>query len=573
MMNKILNYVLVSLLALTIGGCALFGIHLHVHNPKKPGKYKISKNDELLGELNELKKCYDVKFYDISIQLFPHNKSIKGKVEMKSLATTDFSKFEIDLHENLKINSITVDGKNVEFKRNESAVYVTLSEAIKSGNKFSVVVNYAGKPLIAKRPPWAGGTVWKTDNNKKPWLGVACEGLKNGSSIWFPSKDHSSDEPDSFAIAITTPRGLVGVSNGLLEKVDSATIADSTVWHWKNHYAINNYNITYYVGDFKLIKDSMDCLEGKLIFNHYVLSYNYNKAKEHFEQVKKIISFYEKTFGAYPWMKDGFKLVESPFAGMEHQSAIAYGNGYKNGDHNTDYIILHETAHEWWGNSVSAADLAHGWLHEGFATYCESLFYEEIAGKSAYETDLSYKFMYIKNKRPVVGPMNKRWFYYKDGDIYMKGTWILATLRTVINNDKIFFDILKTFYQENERSVILSDKFQELVERKTATDYDWFFNQYLYNRKTPILEYYKDYDGYLYYRWTQCNDDFKLNIKVSPTFQYNDAVRNWMKISPSTLEIKKSKLLINGYYLYFDADLKLYGTKENKKLPQLMKNK
>lgn len=572
-MNKILNAAIAALTTFAIGGCALLGIHLHVHNPKKPGKYKISKNDELLGELNDLKKCYDVNFYDISIQLFPHNESVKGEVEIKSTAINYFKQFEIDLHENLKINSILVDGKKVEYKREESAVYITLSEAIKSGNKFSVIVNYSGKPMVARRPPWAGGTVWKKDANKKPWLGVACEGLKNGSSIWFPSKDHSSDEPDSFAIAITTPRNLVGVSNGLLEKVDSTSIADSTKWFWKNHYSINNYNITYYVGDFKLIKDSMDCIEGKLLFHHYVLSYNYEKAKEHFQQVKKIIAFYEKTFGAYPWMKDGFKLVESPFAGMEHQSAIAYGNGYKNGDHNTDYIILHETAHEWWGNSVSAADLAHGWLHEGFATYCEALFYEEIAGKSAYETDLSYKFVYIKNQRPVVGPMNKRWFYYKDGDIYSKGTWILATLRTVINNDKIFFDILKSFYQENQRSVILSDKFQELVERKTGVNYDWFFNQYLYNRKTPILEYYKDYEGYLYYRWIDCNDDFKMNAKVSPTFQYNDAVRNWMKISPSTTEIKKVKLLINGYYLYFDEDLKLYGTKVNKKLPELMKNK
>ncbi len=549
-------------------GCGLVGIYFSIHNPKSEGKYKTSKDDILLGNLTELKTCYDVLHYDIAVQLFPHNKTIKGKVIMKAIAVNDFNKLQIDLHPNLKIESFTINGENVVYKRNHSAIEVELKNTIQKNQNFTSIISYSGKPVEANRPPWDGGTVWKKDANKKPYLGVACEGLNNGSSLWWPGKDHSSDEPDSFAIAITGPRGLVGVSNGVLEKVDSVSIPDSTTWFWKNHYKINSYNITYYLGDFKLLKDSMKSAEGMLPMNHYVLSYNYEKAKIHFQQVKKIILFYEKKFGPYPWFKDGFKLVESPFAGMEHQSAIAYGNGYKNQDHSTDYIILHETAHEWWGNSVSAADLAHGWIHEGFATYCEALFYEEIAGKSAYESKLAYDRWFIKNSRPVVKPMNMRWFYYKDSDMYMKGTWILATMRTLINNDALFFDILKTFYMENQRKEILTDVLQKLVEQKTGADWDWFFNQYLYSRKTPILEWCIDDSANLYYRWIDANDDFVMPIKYSPSFIASDANRNWVKLSPSK-EIKKTKMLINASFVSFDNNEKLYGAYKNNKLIKL----
>ena len=569
-MLKKLNFYTIILSSLFFAGCGLLGIHIKIHNPKSAGKYKISKNDALLGDLNEEKKCYDVKFYDLAIQVFPNKKKIRGTVKMNAIAVNDFKTLEIDLHPNLKVLSILVNGEVATYTRNESVMMVTPKQEITKGSAFNTQVTYEGKPVEANRPPWEGGTVWKEDENKKPWLGVACEGFKNGSSIWWPGKDHSSDEPDSFAIAITVPQGLTAVSNGVLQKTDYNSIPDSTTWYWKNHYSINNYNITYYVGDFALLEDSMQCIEGTLKINHYVLAQNYEKAKEHFQQVKKIIRFYEKTFGAYPWMKDGFKLVESPFAGMEHQSAIAYGNGYKNDEYNIDYIILHETAHEWFGNSVSAADLAHGWIHEGFATYCEALYFEDAEGKNAYESAMFMKRLFIKNSRPVVGPMNKRWFWYKDGDMYMKGAWILGTLRANINNDKIFFDILKTFYQENQRSVILSDNFQKLVEQKTGNNYDWFFNQYLYKRETPVLEYFIDQDNYLYYRWTKCNSDFKLSIKAAPSFNKYEQTKNWSKISPSATEIKKTKLLINALYITFDDNEKLYGKVINKKLPELL---
>jgi aminopeptidase N len=262
---------------------------------------------------------------------------------------------------------------------------------------------------------------------------------------------------------------------------------------WSTQYPINIYGITFYAGKFEHFSDTMLTGQGILNLDYYVLPKNMEKAREHFKQVKDVVNIYSGSFGSYPWIKEGFKLVEAPFEGMEHQTAIAYGSGYSNlrwlGG---DYIIVHETAHEWWGNAVSVSDFCDIWLQEGFATYSEMIFAEH---KKGYDSSLFYASHWlagtINNKLPVVGPPDVSYWDYKDGDVYNKGALILHTIRNIVNDSTLFFDILQTFYREHAASShVTTADFIGVVERKTAKDWDKFFEAYLYNREVPVLHWY-----------------------------------------------------------------------------------
>ncbi|MGL5891121.1 MAG: M1 family metallopeptidase [Bacteroidia bacterium] len=518
------NAVFLFVLYLQLTGCSILGVHFKIHNPSRAGKYpEKTPARALFGESTPVRNSYDVKHYDLSVDFGADplkNKSISGTVIITAQIVTPTDSFQLDLKENMRL--ITAEmriGKNTEwlpvrFSWKYNTVFVKADGVIDAGKTIQIKLNYSGTPVDAKRPPWRGGFVRKTDDLKRPWMGVACQ--SEGAGTWWPCKDAMNDEPDSMNIHLTIPKGLTGVSNGRF--VDTASANEKqTTWSWKLSCPINVYNVTFYIGKFKLLQDTyQSTVTGKTLdLNHYVLDYNYEKAKSHFKQVKEHIKFYEYRFGAYPWYEDGFKLVESPYAGMEHQSAIAYGNGYKNHfQYAFDYIILHETAHEWWGNSVTASDLADGWLHEGFATYSEALFVEHKYGKEKYEDYLLNQRLYIINRRPVVGKKGIRYFNYKDSDIYMKGAWILHTLRNSINNDTLFFDIIKTFATRYYRSEISSQQFIDLVNEKTGQNYNAFFAQYLNNRFVPEIEFFDDGE-YLYYRWKKTNADFDLSIRAS----------------------------------------------------------
>jgi len=290
-----------------------------------------------------------------------------------------------------------------------------------------------------------------------------------------------------------------------------------------------------------------------------VLAENYEIAKKHFQQAKKHLAFFEKTFGEYPWERDGYRMVESPYAGMEHQSAIAYGNSYKNDFYDFDYIILHESAHEWWGNAITAADLADVWLQEGFATYSEALYVESTQGKNAYLNYMRYYRLFIRNKYPVVGPADKRYFDYRNNDCYQKGAWLLHTLKTAINDDEIFFSILRTFYDRYKYKTTSSADFISVVNELTKDDYTWFFKQYLYSRKAPVLEYY--WDGkYFFYRWKNVDTTFRMPAEIL----LDGAVKIKLSPSTSTQKVPVSKetykeIIFNDYIAFF-------GTEKNKKL-------
>lgn len=484
------------------------GLYFNIHNPKRPGKMpEFSKEMVLLGEMTTLRSCYDIKYYDLNIKFFPDEKKLTGKVSMTAIATSPFDSIQIDLHPNLSIEKLIdkATGKSLLYYRNERAVIITYHQ--EQGNSFELEISYSGKPYIAKYPPWVGGAVWKKDKNKNYWAGVACE--SDGASLWWPLKDHTADEADSVRMHYSIDGNLMVVGNGQFEGVTK--YGNENTYNWFVSYPINSYNISFYIGDFEKFSYKLKGVYGDTIpIEHYVLKQNIEKAKIHFKQVDSILLVYESLFGKYPWIRDGFRLVESPFEGMEHQSAIAYGNGYKNARRTgLDYVILHETAHEWWGNSITASDFADVWLQEGFATYAEALFIEAKNGKDAYEQYMNNQRFWIANKYPVVGVRDRRWFHYrKSADVYYKGSWILHTFRYQIENDSLFFDIIKTFYDTNKYKIVTTKDFTDIVNLKTGKDYNWFFDRYLTINTVPELQYYFSQDGAIYYKWTNVDSTF-----------------------------------------------------------------
>jgi aminopeptidase N len=486
-MRKIVTLILGSVM---LSSCLSSRLHYFGETPKKPGTYpKFTRTDSIAGYLDHDRASYDVTFYGLNLTIDPVKEKIAGEVTITFRTINRLKTFRFDLRKNLKISSIMFSGKAVPFSRTDRVVLAELPDSLDAGKDYSVVVSYQGSPLKARKPPWEGGMVWKKDKSGNPWIGVTCE--TDGASLWFPCKDHLSDEPDSVRLRMTVPEGLQVVSNGRLEK-HTASQGKET-FTWSTHYPINIYDITFYVGKFEHFSDSMSTLQGPLSLDYYVLPENLSIAKTHFRQVKDVINIYSMAFGPYPWIREGYKLVESPFEGMEHQTAIAYGNGYKDISWlGSDYIIVHETAHEWWGNAVSVSDFSDIWLQEGFATYAEMIYVERMKG---YDTALIYANYWlastVNNKFPVVGPRDVSYWDYKDGDVYGKGALILHTLRNVINDSTLFFDILQTFYSEHAaKSHVTTADFIELVERKTGRSWDKFFEAYLHNREVPVLKWY-----------------------------------------------------------------------------------
>lgn len=445
--------------------------------------------DTLRGELTPLRACYDVRFYDISVAVFPETKSIKGDVSMDFLFVDSMQTvMQIDLSSKLEIVDLSIDGTPVsDYRREYNGVFIKLPENFSTTNEHRLTCLYGGTPIEAVRPPWEGGLVWKTSPSGKPWCGVTCETL--GASCWIPCKDHLSDEPErGMKMRIDAPLGLTAVSNGLL--VSHETIDDRELWTWQTNYPINSYNMTFYIGDFIHFGEDYKGIEATFPLNYYVLPEDEGKARKSFEEAKDVIAFYEEIYGPYPWPNEGYKLVESPFEGMEHQTAIAYGSGFKafSSSFPMDYIIVHETAHEWWGNSITVDDYAEIFIHEGFAMYSEFLYVEHKFGpEKAHKYALMWERT-MKNIRPVVGPRDVNFWDYHDTDPYVKGAWCLKGLRYLLNDDELFFDIIKSYYQSRKYSIVTVKDFTDFVNQKTGKDYSWYFKQFLYSVDYPVLE-------------------------------------------------------------------------------------
>ena len=524
---------------------------------------EFSLSDSLRGSLSSYRSCYDVYYYDLNVTIDDKNKElINSYNDFYITSLEDFDNIQIDLFSNLEINSIVFNETKLNFKRKFNAVFIDFSEIIKKGENIKFRVNYDGKPRKAVNPPWDGGFSWDYDKNKNPWIGVSCQGL--GASSWWPCKDHQSDEPDSMRITCTVRSPLKVVSNGKLisnkSGYDLKLKSKVNTSSWFVSYPINNYNVTLCAADYAHFSDIYLSNSDTLFLDYYVLIYNETKAKEHFKQVKPMLECFEEYFGQYPFINDGFSLVETPYLGMEHQSAIAYGNNYLpgyNGNKNFiagldfDYIIVHETGHEWWGNSITTNDIADMWIHEGFCTYSEVIYVECMYG---YDTMLEYvnnQKRFVRNDKPIVGPYNVN----KKGsnDMYQKGSLMLHTLRNLINDDELWFSIIKGISIDFKYKVLDGKDIIEYINRKVDFNLSLFFNQYLFNSKIPILEYKIQKEGREYvllYRWNAIKDfDMKLlindgekNIWISPNSE-------WKEYTIGNVDIKNFSIRDDLFYV------------------------
>ena len=483
---------------------------------------EFGRSDSLRGYLSPLRSCYDVTYYHLDINVDPEEKFIKGYTEIHFNALESFQIFQIDLFENMNISQIIYKEKELDFTREFNAVFVDFKDTIELNTQAFITVFYDGYPREAINAPWDGGFSWKKDKNDKDWIGVSCQGL--GASSWWPNKDHQSDEPDSMLISCQIPYGLTCVSNGNLRLHDlrKSTMHFNT-FHWFVSYPINNYDVSVNIGDYVHFGDKFISQSDTLSLDYYVLSYNEDKARKQFEQVKPMLRCFEEYLGPYPFFNDGYALIETPYLGMEHQSGIAYGNDYKPGyKGNTDfiagldfdYIIIHETGHEWWGNSITANDISDMWIQETFCTYSEVLYVECIYGYDAMIKYVKNQMSMARNARPIVGVPDVH--SKGSSDMYAKGSAVMHTVRSLVENDSLWFDLIKTMTNHFEYQTIDGRDVLNYINQKSGKNFDNIFQQYLYNSKLPVFEYY--FTGFgrnkkLNYRW-KAIESFNMSIKV-----------------------------------------------------------
>lgn len=462
---------------------------------------------------------------------------------------------QIDLSGLLKINQIRFEQQVCNIRRDSNRVFVQLPRGIKSGETGRLEVYYQGKPRVAKKAPWDGGFVWSRDSSGMPWIGVACEGV--GASVWMPCKDVWNDEPDSIDVRLEVPKGLTGVSNGKLMGVAAGSVKDYEVFHWKVSNPINHYSITVNVGNYAHLTDSLTDINGTQIkLDYYVLKGNEEKALHHFKQVGGMLTGFGYYFGPYPFSNDGYKLVEAPYWGMEHQSCVAYGNQYKNNSFGFDFIIIHESGHEWFANSITADDPAEMWIHESFTTYSEALYVEYFQG---YERSLDYlntQKGLIVNKVPMVGPRGVNFHNRSDNDIYYKGTWMLHTMRNVLNNDSIWFRTLKGFALKYQKQIINTATVLAYFNEATGRSWDAFFRQYLYGTNLPLLEYKFDRqpDGTLVvrYRMQQAVKGLEMQLQVTVTKGRWDVItpqQSWQLLDLNYFDEQDFKIRRDAYLI------------------------
>ncbi|HEX4900021.1 MAG TPA: M1 family metallopeptidase, partial [Pyrinomonadaceae bacterium] len=406
-----------------------------------------SRADLLRGEYGPFRSNNDLLFYHLDVRVDPEKKFISGKNTIRFKMLKDDSRIQLDLHEALKVDKILFGKTALKFERDSGAVFVDFPVTLRRGHNYEIDFYYSGNPLEAGR---FGGIAFRRDPFGRPWINTACEG--EGASIWWPNKDQWRDEVESMRLSVSAPNGLTDVSNGkFLGKTD---LGDGyTRWDWLIHYPINNYNVSLNIGKYDHFSDRL----GDLTLDYYVLPENLEKAKKQFSQTRGMLEAFQHYFGAYPFKADGYKLIEAPYSGMEHQSAVTYGNHFANGylerdwtgvgiSTKFDFIIIHESGHEWFGNSVTAADRSDMWIHEGWTTYLECLYVEYMFGK---QDGLKYTNGYkskVHNREPIIAPRGVN--ATPPQDMYFKGALFLNTLRNVVDDDRQWWSLIRGLYQQ-----------------------------------------------------------------------------------------------------------------------------
>ena len=517
--------------------------------------------DTLRGSNTAERAWWDAAFYDLAVKIEPADSSITGSNAITYRVLSPSREMQIDLQQPLVIDSVIQDGDELSVRREGNAHFVRLLSRQPIGARKTISIYYHGKPVVALRPPWDGGFIWQRDSVGNQWIATANEGL--GASVWWPNKDIYSDEPDSQRVAITVPDPLVNVSNGRLRRARSNGDG-TTTFEWFVRNPINNYNIAVNAGRYAHFSDVYFGEGGRLSLDFWPLEYHLDTARKHFQQVGPVLKCFEHWFGPFPWYQDGFKLVETPHLGMEHQSAIAYGNQYLNGYRGRDrsetghglkwdFIIVHEAAHEWWGNNVSMSDAADMWIHESFADYAEGLYTECQQGKRAGAEYIIGKRAGISNDRPIIGLYGLN--YEGSGDMYNKGGNMLHTIRQLVNDDARWRRVLRGINAVFARSTVSGKQIEEYMSRNTRLDLGKVFDQYLRTNRIPVLEY-RIEGNTLSFRWTDVVPGFDMPVKVtlSPgNYRFIQPIERWLTTPIRLRSAEDFRVDENFYVLSRDA--------------------
>jgi aminopeptidase N len=482
--------------------------------------------DLLRGQYGRYRANNDLLFYHLDVRVDPDKKSIAGKNTIRFRMLADDARIQLDLAANLSVDRILLGDTVLKYERDLGTVYVDFPAMLRAGREYTIDFHYSGLPQEQGR---FGGMAFSKDPAGHHWITTASE--DEGASVWWPNKDQWRDEVERMEISVAVPNGLTDVSNGRL--TGTTDLGDGyTRWDWLVQYPINNYNVALNIGRYEHFSDK----SGDLPLDFYVLPQNLDRAKKQFAQAKPMMEAFRSYFGEYPFAQDGFKLIEVPYAGMEHQSAVAYGNGFVNGyldrdwtgvgiSLKFDFIIVHESGHEWFGNAVSAADVSDMWIHEGWTTYMESLYVEKQFGHDeAIRYVNSYKAK-VQNREPII---TQRGIHRQPmQDMYFKGTLFLNTLRSVVNDDAIWWVLVHDLYQQFKYQNIMTEDVVRFFNSRTTRDWTPIFDQYLRRPALPTLQLAFNEPGNMAYRWKTDERAFAMPVRVGRP-------DNWTIIEPTT---------------------------------------
>jgi aminopeptidase N len=508
--------------------------------------------DTLRGSITPERSWWDLTYYHLDIVVNPSDSTINGTNTVYYKVLTPGSVMQIDLQKPMMLIKAVQNGKSLKIRQEGNAYFLEFEDKQEPGALKSVILTYSGKPRVAPYPPWQGGITWKRDKNKLPFIASSCQG--DGASLWWPCKDHMYDKPDSMLISVNVPSNLTDVSNGILRKVETKKNKTKT-YHWFVSNPINNYSVNINIGDYVHFSDKFNGENGVLNCDFWVLRDNLEKAKVHFKQVALMLKAFEYWFGPYPFYKDSYKLVDAPYLGMEHQSSVTYGNGYQNGylgmdqsgtgwGNKWDFIIIHESGHEWIGNNISYKDIADMWIHESFINYSESLFTEYYWGKEAGAEYVRGTRRGIRNERQIVGVYNVN--SEGSGDMYPKGGNMLHTLRQIVNNDTLWREILRGLNKDFYHQSVDGSQVENYISKKTGIDLKPFFDQYLRDVRIPVFEYFVK-GNELTFRWNSCIRTFNMPLKiwVSGVPKYITPHRTWATIQ---LDTTNAEIIVDKDY-------------------------
>jgi aminopeptidase N len=509
-----------------------------------------TRQDTLRGSITKERIWWDLTYYHLDISVDPINRTIKGSNEISYTVLEPYSEIQIDLQNPLVLTKAEQNDENLEIRHDGNAHFIKLKKKQIRGAKNKIKVFYEGKPKTAVRAPWDGGISWTKDKNGNHFIASSCQGL--GASVWWPNKDHMYDEVEGMLMSVNVPKGLFNVSNGRLIKIEEKE--NSNTYHWEVKNPINNYGVNINIGDYVNFSEIYKGESGDLDMDYYVLRDNLEIAKIHFKDAIKSMEAFEHWFGPYPFYEDSFKLVEAPYLGMEHQSSVTYGNKFKQGYLGRDlsgsgwglmfdYIIIHETGHEWFANNITYKDIADMWIHESFTTYSENLFLDFHFGKKASSEYVIGKRKRIRNIKPIIGTYNVN--KSGSGDMYDKGSNILHTLRQITNDDEKWRQVLRGLNNEFYHQTVTTAQVENYISKKMKMDLKPFFDQYLRDVRIPVLEYYMDNEK-LFFKWNNVIDGFNMPLKIilKSGNKIIYPTKQWKSI-----EIKDSFKIDNNYYV------------------------